>query len=183
MSLSSLGKQEAKAAAEHLNEYVDLDHVFSSPLKRAVYGATKVLQLQKEKQQDKELPSSLQEVVTFDGFTELDRGDWCGKTKAEIGEEMMARFDACDLSITPKNGESFPALKNRVIEARTAALARMSPGQSGCVVSHLQVSRCIVSDAANVPVDQMVSTGAGKQLVFPSHRTCCNSNDLVCRSE
>jgi hypothetical protein len=36
------------------------------------------------------------DIVQLDGFRELHRGSWCGKTLDEIGPDLMARFDACD---------------------------------------------------------------------------------------
>lgn len=158
--LSPLGKQEAKAAAEYLSNY-NLQHVFCSNLSRAIYGAEQCLQLQKRRKAstttDERNTVPPKEIEVLKGFKELDRGDWCGKTKGEIGEENMVKFDACDESVTPANGESFPALKKRVLEARDEALSRMSSGDAGCVVSHLQVTRCIVSDALGIPTNEMVN--------------------------
>lgn len=162
--LSPLGKQEATAAGQYLSQF-ELSHVFSSTLKRAIYGAEQCLQLQKKK-------DDIKDVVTFAGFKELDRGDWCGKTKEEIGADNMARFDACDESVTPANGESFPALKRRVLDARNKALSRMAPGSMGCVVSHLQVSRCVISDALNIPVEEMVNLKVATASV-----TCIDYDD------
>ena len=143
--LSELGEQEATAAGVYLSQF-DLAHVFCSPLTRAVYGAEQVAKRQANKSID---------IVSIPGFKELDRGDWCGKTKEEIGEELMNAFDACDESVTPVNGESFPALKQRVLEALNTALGKMQPGESACLVSHLQVTRSILSQALGVPTNQM----------------------------
>ncbi|KAL7555718.1 hypothetical protein ACA910_010486 [Epithemia clementina (nom. ined.)] len=152
VSLSPLGEEEAIAAGDYLSQFV-LSHVFCSPLKRAIFGAEKVLEGQANK---KALKSKT--PVVFDGFTELERGEWCGKTKDEIGEELMARFDACDESVTPAGGESFPALKRRVMEALHQALGQhMQMGDVGAIVSHLQVTRCILSEAMNIPTNEMVN--------------------------
>jgi len=144
--LSPLGRLEAQAAADYLQQY-QLSHVFSSPLSRAIYGAECVLQQQK----------NLVQVESLEGFRELDRGDWCGKTKAEIGNDNMRRFDACDLTVTPLGGESYPALKQRVIHALQECLNRMQPGEIACLVSHLQVTRSILSQAMDVPTNEMVN--------------------------
>lgn len=148
VSLSPLGELEAQAAGDYLQQY-KLSKVFSSPLSRAIYGAEQVLQRQTD--------SADKSVVILDGFKELDRGDWCGKTKAEIGSDMMARFDACDESVTPANGESYPALKQRVLQARDQALEQMEPGDMACVVSHLQVTRSILSEALEIPTSEMAN--------------------------
>ena len=90
--LSPLGELEAKAAGMFLQQY-NVDKIASSPLKRAMFGANQVLKYQNSYEKDIEI---------YQGFTELDRGEWCGRTKAEIGPDLMARFDNCDETITPK---------------------------------------------------------------------------------
>lgn len=145
--LSPLGEQEAKAAGEFLKSF-DLEYVVSSPLSRAVYGAEQVLLMQNNQSTD---------IVKLDGFKELDRGAWCGKTKDEIGPDMMARFDACDETVTPEGGESYPYVKSRVLSARDNVLELMSPGKSAAIVSHLQVTRCILSDALDIPIEEMAT--------------------------
>jgi broad specificity phosphatase PhoE len=149
VSLSELGEREAQAAGEYLSQFA-LSKVFSSPLTRAMFGAGEVLNRQA-------MSSSALDIVILDGFKELDRGDWCGLTKEEIGPALMSRFDACDESVTPANGESFPALNLRVMEAHRIALSQMDPGSAACIVSHLQVTRCIISEALNIPVSEMTN--------------------------
>ncbi|EEC47900.1 predicted protein [Phaeodactylum tricornutum CCAP 1055/1] len=150
--LSELGQAEARAAGKYLKENTRLSHVFSSPLSRAIYGAEQVALAQSDGSKE-----GLESVKVLDGFKELDRGDWCGKTKEEIGDDFMRRFDACDELVTPDNGESYNALKARVLKARDAVLQALQPGTSACVVSHLQVTRCVLSDALGIPTDKMVN--------------------------
>jgi broad specificity phosphatase PhoE len=72
--LSPLGEKEAVAAAEYLSQF-ELSRIYSSPLSRAVFGAQRIAELQ---------PAlSRVPMQQLEGFTELDRGDWCGKTKEE----------------------------------------------------------------------------------------------------
>lgn len=144
VSLSELGEKEATAAAQYLQQY-PLEHVSASPLKRAVFGANAVLEMQGKDS----------DLVILEGFRELDRGAWCGLTKNEIGEENLARFDACDESVTPEGGESYPFLKKRVLEARDILLEKTSVGHASALVSHLQVTRALLSDALDVPTDKM----------------------------
>jgi broad specificity phosphatase PhoE len=145
VSLSPLGEAEAKAAAVYLQRF-DLEHVASSPLSRAMFGANEVCSLQQDLKSD---------LVVLDGFKELDRGAWSGKTKDEIGAEMLARFDACDENVTPDGGESYPCVKNRVLEARDEVLQMLSEGRAAAIVSHLQVTRCMLGDALGIPTRQM----------------------------
>ena len=145
--LSPLGEAEAKAAAQYLEQF-DLQYVVSSPLSRAIFGANEVLALQKN--------LLYGGVMILDGFKELDRGAWCGLTADEIGKEKLARFDACDESVTPGDGgESYSVLKKRVIDARNHVLERLSDGCSAAIVSHLQVTRSMLSDALNIPINEM----------------------------
>jgi ribonuclease H / adenosylcobalamin/alpha-ribazole phosphatase len=159
--LSPLGEMEAQAAAVYLSQF-DIARVFSSPLSRAMYGAHQVLLKQQERKstvtwEGASSTSAPSAVVVLDGFTELDRGAWCGLTKEEIGFDLLARFDACDESVTPDGGESYPALKRRVLAARDEALSQVAPGTVGCLVSHLQVTRSILSEALTLPTEQMVN--------------------------
>ena len=148
--LSPLGEEEAKAAALYLKEFDDIDYVIASPLSRAVFGAKQVIGMQKHL-------SDKDSIIEMDGFKELDRGSWCGLTKDEIGSEMMARFDACDESVTPEGGESYPFLKDRVLKARDEVLDKLRPGRSAVIVSHLQVTRSMLSDALDIPTAEMAN--------------------------
>lgn len=146
VSLSPLGEEEAKAAAHYLSQF-DLQHVATSPLSRAVFGAREVLESQGADGHD---------LIVNAGFTELDRGAWCSLTLEEIGKENMSRFDLCDESVTPKGGESFLTLKTRVLNARDELLDVMDVGKASALVSHLQVTRSMLSDAMDVPTERMV---------------------------
>lgn len=159
--LSPLGEAEARAAASYLQQF-DIDLVVSSPLSRAVFGATEILGQQQ----------TSDGVLRLEGFRELDRGSWCGMTKDEIGPETMARFDACDESATPEGGESYTTLKRRVLSERDAVLERLDPGQTAAVVSHLQVTRSVLSDALGVPTAEMAGLPVATASV-----TCVDYDD------
>ena len=154
--LSPLGEAEARAAASYLKQF-DLDMVVSSPLSRAVFGAKEVLALQENEDETK--------VVAMEGFRELDRGSWCGLTKGEIGAEAMARFDACDETATPEGGESYTTLKTRVLNERDKVLDLVPAGKSAAIVSHLQVTRSMLSDALGIPTAEMAGLGVATASV------------------
>lgn len=152
--LSPLGEMEAIEAGSYLSRH-HLQHVASSPLSRAKFGARQVLARQPVADDDGENNDS-NDVQIFEGFRELDRGAWCGLTKEEIGLDNLARFDACDASVTPGDGgESYPALKSRVLEARDELLRMTDAGRASAVVSHLQVTRAMLSDALGMDVTEM----------------------------
>jgi len=144
VSLSQLGELEAKVAAFYLKD-IKLNKIASSPLKRAKFGATEILKNQKH----------LTSIDVYPGFSELDRGEWCGKTKVEIGLKNLERFDNCDESVTPTGGESYPSLKARVLKARDEFLNSIETGETAALVSHIQVTRCILSDALEIPTNKM----------------------------
>mmetsp|Transcript_5858 Transcript_5858/g.11090 ORF Transcript_5858/g.11090 Transcript_5858/m.11090 type:complete len:200 (+) Transcript_5858:73-672(+) len=87
VSLSPLGEQEARAAAEYLKRY-DLQHIAASPLGRAKFGANEILKLQSG---DDGVEAN-RDLVIYDGFKELDRGDWCGMTLDEIGKKKYVEI-------------------------------------------------------------------------------------------
>ena len=124
----------------------NLQHVAASPLSRAKFGAKEVLTRQENKYKD---------IHVFEGFTEMDRGAWCGKTKDEIGADIMDQFNACDESVTPEGGESYRDLVKRVLAARDELLEMTDLGKASAVVSHLQVTRSMLSDALGIPTEEM----------------------------
>jgi len=156
VSLSPLGEMEAIEAASYLSRF-HLQHVASSPLTRAKFGARQVLARQSPPDEENEgKGTDSNDIIVLEGFKELDRGSWCGLTKEEIGPDMLARFDACDESVTPGDGgESYPTLKSRVIEARDELLRLTEIGRASAIVSHLQVTRAMLSKALGMDVTNM----------------------------
>jgi len=164
VSLSKLGKLEAKAAGDYLSQF-NLQHVAASPLSRAMYGGNKVIVNQKDKEES--------DLKIYEGFKELDRGSWAMKTKSEIGLEDLAKFDACDESVTPEGGESYIELKKRVLAARDKVLDITDCGKASVIVSHLQVTRSMLSDALGVETAKM----AGLKIATAS--VTCIDYDVV----
>jgi broad specificity phosphatase PhoE len=172
--LSSFGQQEAVVAAEYLAQF-PVATVFCSPLSRAKYGAEQVCRLVNEKQTNKvteDTSSStnpqLLTVRQLEGFRELDRGAWAGLTLAEIGVEILAKFDAGDDSVTPVGGESYHTLRDRVRDARQSVWNDLAWGQIAVVVSHLQVTRCVLADALG-----LVDTGPMAKLKIATASITC----------
>jgi|NOAtaT_6_FD_contig_41_109252_length_1091_multi_4_in_0_out_0_1 broad specificity phosphatase PhoE len=150
--LSPLGKLEAIAAAQYLKDF-DLHQVASSPLSRAVFGAQQIVQQAKDASN-----TCTDSIFIHDGFRELNRGSWSGKTAEEIGYDMLERFNNCDLTVTPDGGgESYLQLKERVMEAYGELLKLTPSGKASALVSHLQVTRALLSDALRLPPNRMAS--------------------------
>lgn len=178
VSLSPLGELEAIEAASYLSRY-HLQHVASSPLKRAKFGARQVLARQ-QLSNDDEKNNDSNDINIYDGFKELDRGSWCGLTKDEIGAENLARFDACDESVTPgEGGESYPTLKDRVLKARDELLQITDVGSSSALVSHLQVTRVILSEALGMSVDKLAGLGIATASITCIDYCSNTGNEIV----
>ncbi len=158
VSLSSFGQQEAIAAGKFLSQrdvVGPLSKIYSSNLTRAIYGAEQVRILQQKQEEGSDTSPPL-EVTQVPGFMELDRGEWCGKTLQEIGPEQMDKFNYCDDSVTPLGGESYREFNDRVMKGRNdIVLQQLEFGQCAAVVSHLQVTRCIVADALQRPLQEV----------------------------
>ena len=92
---------------------------------------------------------------TFDGFTELARGAWRGQTKDSIGPSLYDSFNRGEPGTTPEGGESLHDIRSRVLSSRHEVLRLLNPGESGCVVSHLWVTRSVVSDATGKGAGEM----------------------------
>eukprot|EP00520_Triparma_pacifica_P010549 CAMPEP_0118647922 /NCGR_PEP_ID=MMETSP0785-20121206/8871_1 /TAXON_ID=91992 /ORGANISM="Bolidomonas pacifica, Strain CCMP 1866" /LENGTH=228 /DNA_ID=CAMNT_0006540061 /DNA_START=102 /DNA_END=788 /DNA_ORIENTATION=- len=135
--LSDLGKLEAKAAAQFLSKE-EMKGVWSSPLSRAVYGAERIRD---------DRSGLMGEPLTYPGFSELARGAWRGKTKLDIGPDLYDAFNRAEPGTTPEGGESLDDIRSRVLSSRDTILDLLNDGESGCVVSHLWVTRSFISDA------------------------------------
>jgi broad specificity phosphatase PhoE len=152
--LSIHGQQEAIAAGQCLSQYT-FSNIYSSNLSRAIYGAEQILLLQ-NKNQATDVEIVAHDVIQVPDFMELNRGDWCGKTIDEIGKDLMEQFNQCNETVTPNNGESYRTFNDRVLHGRdTIVLQQLQYGQSCAVVSHLQVTRCIVGDALHIPMHEI----------------------------
>ena len=157
--LSPLGEMEAIEAASYLSRF-NLQHIAASPLSRAKFGARQVAAQQPGRGDTMTNTNTTDDalsnnIVVFEGFKELDRGTWCGLTKDEIGHDNLARFDACDESVTPANGESYPTLKMRVLQSRDELLKITNVGRASAIVSHLQVTRAMLSEALGMDITEM----------------------------
>eukprot|EP00590_Aulacoseira_subarctica_P009237 CAMPEP_0172417784 /NCGR_PEP_ID=MMETSP1064-20121228/4275_1 /TAXON_ID=202472 /ORGANISM="Aulacoseira subarctica , Strain CCAP 1002/5" /LENGTH=299 /DNA_ID=CAMNT_0013156291 /DNA_START=1 /DNA_END=900 /DNA_ORIENTATION=+ len=149
-----LGKREAKAAAKYLKQF-SLQHVAASPLSRALFGAKQITE-------SDDSATTLSDIFVHDGFRELNRGSWALKTAVEIGLDLLERFNACDHTVTPDGGgESYLQLKERVMDGHRQLLEMTDAGKASALVSHLQVTRAILSDALDLPPNKIAQLKVG----------------------
>lgn len=143
-ALSSLGEQQAAAAAERLVAFGGIDAVVSSPMRRArqtADAAASVLGL---------------DVREVEGFRECAFGEWEGLTFGEVREGWPGELAAwlADPTVAPPGGESFSDVRRRVLVARDKLLARYA-ASSVLVVSHVTPIKVLVSDALGAPAAAM----------------------------
>ncbi|MBX7455425.1 bifunctional RNase H/acid phosphatase [Mycolicibacterium sp. 3033] len=124
--LTSLGMQQATAAAGYLERMGGIDAVVSSPLQRArdtAAAAAGVLGL---------------DVEVDDDLIETDFGAWEGLTFREASERdpVLHRRWLADTAVAPPGGESFDAVARRIARAQQRLLAERA-GQTVLVVSHV----------------------------------------------
>jgi broad specificity phosphatase PhoE len=175
VELSEFGKVEAQLAGQYLQQFT-LHNIYSSTLSRAIYGATQVIEYQKQKLKSSDDIPNLK-LKQLSEFIELDRGEWCGLTIDEIGRDKMKEFDNCNESVTPIGGESYPTVYNRVMNGKNIVLQQMLPGTSTAIVCHLQVTRCVVADALQISLKEMVQ----KVSIATASITCIDyNNDNTC---
>lgn len=179
--LSGEGEAEAIAAAKWIASNVDkVDAIWSSPMRRALFGARAVGTALAAK--DFEASGSWEpppDVATFEAFREIDRGPigigWTDLTADEIeardGPNAMERFalEAVPGAFKAVNGgEGFCDLRSRVLAQRDEMLRALPPGGTGCIVSHMWVTRAMVGEALGEPnpmkVDIPTASGASAAL-------------------
>lgn len=165
--LSEIGEAEAIAAAKQIAAEYQMDDVqaiWSSPMRRALFGARAVgtaLAIAASECPGASWKPPL-EIATFDAFREVDRGPigqgWTDLTAEEIeardGPDAIEKFA---LEKRPgafkavNGGEGFCDLRTRVLKQRDAMLSQLPPGGTGVVVSHMWVTRAIVGEALCEP--------------------------------
>jgi len=150
LPLSTVGKGEAIAAAEYLVGDMglvagDVGSLWSSPMRRARYGAEKVVE---------KLGGDI-DIQVDEGYREINRGVWTNMTIAEIeapdsgigGPGAMDRF-VKDIHNggDPSEGESLEHVRRRVLESfRTRLLPSTHLGSTAILVSHLWVTRSVLT--------------------------------------
>ena len=135
-ALTTLGRQQADAAARYLGSRGGVAAVISSPLQRChdtATAAAKRLGL---------------DVVVDDDLIETDFGGWEGLTFSEASErdpELHRRW-LRDTSTEPPGGESFDHVDERVSRARDRIVAEYG-GSTVLVVSHVTPIKMLLREA------------------------------------
>jgi ribonuclease H / adenosylcobalamin/alpha-ribazole phosphatase len=140
--LSSHGEIQAEQLAEALS-ILPVAAVYSSPLRRAHSTA---------------LPIAARhglEIKTIDDLREVSFGAWEGLSRAEVlarspGDAQHMRNWEKNIALTPPEGESFDALRERVCAA-VAQLAQQHLDQAIILVSHVGPIKVLLCTALGAP--------------------------------
>lgn len=142
--LSALGEQQAEAVARRLAR-MTLVAVHASPLRRALATAQAIAR-----------PHSLS-VGIVPELTEIDHGDWQGRTLSEIAtddRDRLALWTRLPGRVRMPNGERLFDVRQRALAA-LAALAAEHAGQVVAVVSHEVVIKVVVAEALGLDYDHL----------------------------
>ena len=134
--------EQGEAQARQLVR-LDVDAIVSSPLERAVQTATP-------------LAEYLGFEIQFDeAFSEVDFGDWSGKTIPELVTiPEWKLFNQFRSSFRLPGGEWMLDVQRRVVEG-LARLSKVHPEQTVAVFSHADVIKAAVSHYMGAPLDLM----------------------------
>jgi broad specificity phosphatase PhoE len=140
--LSAKGLREADQLAEKLQLEYKLRAVVSSPMDRALETARPVAE------------SQLCELGVDERLTEIDVGDWMGKSFDELaGDEEWAQFNRHRSTIWAPGGESMMQVQTRGWQA----IADCAQGDGGTTafVTHGDVIRCLILLVLGVSIDHI----------------------------
>ncbi|GAA4822689.1 histidine phosphatase family protein [Nocardioides caeni] len=143
--LSEEGRAQVAEVAAWLRELSDsVDVVVASPVRRTRETADIIAA---------ELGL---DVVEEPGFAEMEFGAWDGLTFAEVAENDKAAMDAwfADMSAAPPGGESFVAVRERVLEALERVLGEHA-GRTVVVTSHVTPIKTLVAHAVAAPLESL----------------------------
>ena len=144
--LSTHGQTQAVQLAEAL-AVLPVAAVYSSPLQRAYQTALAIA------------ARHTLEVQTVDELCECSFGTWEGLSRAEViarSPEDAQHLSAWerDTAISPPEGESFEALRQRVCTA-VNRLAQLHPGQTIALVSHVGPIKILLCAALDAPTSSI----------------------------
>ena len=140
--LNSAGRKEAARLGQWMSS-LSLAAVYSSPLERAMETATFIATAQR-------LP-----VSTADGLTEIDFGDWTGKTLEELNDlPEWKRFNSARGSTAIPGGETVEKVLTRALaEVDRVAATHAEPQDLVAMVSHGDVLRLLLLHFLGTPID------------------------------
>lgn len=137
--LTDIGHAQAKRAAAAVAKMGQIDAIISSPQRRA---------LQTAKYCAEALGRDESDIEVYDGFREMDFGDFEGLTRDEALERFPEQVGVWEASSSesPPNGESLAKLHRRVTRERLK-VQEAHEGQTVLVVAHMTPIKSVIRQA------------------------------------
>jgi broad specificity phosphatase PhoE len=140
VDLNERGRHDAAALGRRLED-VTLDALYSSPLERCLETAQLVAKLQDV------------EVEVDEGLTEINTGDWTGKSFEELRREnSFGAFNEFRCGTRPPNGELMLEVQTRMV-ATILRLSEKHPQKTLGIVSHSDPIKAVLAYFLGVPLD------------------------------
>ncbi|MCE5243580.1 MAG: histidine phosphatase family protein [Syntrophobacteraceae bacterium] len=171
--LNADGQRQAQELAGRLM-HLEIDHIFSSPLERALETAA---------------PLAAQMGLTVhlaEELTEFDAGEWVGRTFAEL-EQMSGwmQFNRFRSGKRIPGGESMREVQDRMV-ALVEKLSGDYPGGRIAIVSHADPIKALLGYYGGIPLDLLlrieISTASLSVLLLDewnSRIVCINNTNEV----
>ena len=143
LPLSEIGQRQAKAVGRALADRA-IDHVFTSPLRRARQTAEMVAE------------SHGVPIQLVDDLMECDVGRWEGLSWDYVRRQdgpYLDTFEADPGTVPYADGESFQQVQDRAVPAVQRLICDFPTGNL-LVVTHNVVARVIVSHILRIPISQ-----------------------------
>ena len=160
--LNAEGIRQAEALSSALKARFAEVAVHSSPLDRALETARVLAE------------SYDQPVRIQDALTEIDFGDWVGKSFVELGElKEWRNFNSQRTTCNPPRGESMMEVQARAWRAIAEATAELQSGETAAFVTHGDVIRCVLVLLLGVSIDHIhrieISPGSVSEVLLGDH--------------
>ncbi len=171
--LDDQGRREAACARDWL-QGESFGAAYSSPLCRAMETARIILE-----------PHGL-EVRPHPGLTDLDYGDWQGKSLSEVKRlypELYRQWETAPHTVVFPNGEGLGAVRDRALAVASEVVSR-HPGETVLLAAHRVVNKVLI--AALLGLDNShfweigQDTAALNEFVYRDGRWICRLVNDTC---
>ncbi|OIR44911.1 bifunctional RNase H/acid phosphatase [Corynebacterium sp. NML120713] len=143
--LTEIGQAQARRAADALAEMGHIDVIVASPQARAQQTAQACADA---------LGIAHEDIVTEEGFREVDFGDFEALSRQDAQQRYPEEFEAWQASAAtaPPNGESLASLHRRVTRARLRVQERYE-GKTILLVAHTTPIKSVIRQGLNVSAE------------------------------
>jgi broad specificity phosphatase PhoE len=142
--LNTAGRREAEELSQALR-WLPITAVYSSPLERAVDTATPLAR-------DHGLT-----VKTREALTDVDFGEWTGKTLDElVNEPKWQAFNRERQRACAPGGEALTDVQHRIVN-ELIELSHTHPGELVAIVTHAEPIRCAIAAFEYASLDEVLA--------------------------